>query len=239
MPQVSFVNEKKSVSVEQGVTILDAARLVGVTLESPCNGAGFCGKCRVEAGSRSVLACQTPVQEDLEVTVRDYADENKSLRILGIATAGDDGCVCERQPFISKRFQDGKTLVYGGGTIIGEEEGDTSAERYGLAVDIGTTTIVTALVDLASGKTIAAESALNPQAVYAQDVLGRIHFASKDGGLSTLQRAFGEALEAMIAALARTSGVKREHIYEAVYSGNTTMLHLACGVDPASLGQFP
>jgi uncharacterized 2Fe-2S/4Fe-4S cluster protein (DUF4445 family) len=106
-------------------------------------------------------------------------------------------------------------------------------------VDIGTTTLVTALVDLKTGKTVASESALNPQAAYAQDVLGRIHFAAQEDGLATLYQAFSDALETMIHALTQKTGVSREHIYEAVYSGNTTMLHLACKVDPASLGQFP
>ena len=235
MPTIFFVNEKKSIVVEKGRTLLEAARLAGLIIESPCNAAGFCGKCRVDAGGRSALACQTPVHEDIEVILPDYTSENRSLRIL----TGGGGFMYKKRPFISKRFLAGKTHVYGGGQLLGEEDGDTCAQMYGLAVDIGTTTMVTALVDLNSGNTIATESALNPQAAYAQDVLGRIHFASKREGLSVLHRAFTEALEDMIGALCRTNGIKRERIYEAVYSGNTTMLHLACGVDPVSLGQFP
>lgn len=235
MPKVFFVHEKKSIIVEQGLTILEAARRAGVTIESPCNALGSCGKCRVHTGSGSVLACQTPVEKDLVVSLPDYAGENQSLQIL---SRGSD-FTYEKQPCISKRFRDGKTLVYGGETLLGEEAGDTTAEQYGLAVDIGTTTLVTALVDLWGGKTLALESVLNPQAAYAQDVLGRIHFASQGEGLFVLHRAFLEALEQMIRTLTETNRVRREHIYEVVYSGNTTMLHLACGVDPVSLGQFP
>jgi uncharacterized 2Fe-2S/4Fe-4S cluster protein (DUF4445 family) len=80
---------------------------------------------------------------------------------------------------------------------------------------------------------------LNPQAAYAQDVLGRIHFASKDDGLAVLYNAFTDVLNTMILTLTQKTGVKSEHIYEAVYSGNTTMLHIASNTDPYSLGQFP
>jgi uncharacterized 2Fe-2S/4Fe-4S cluster protein (DUF4445 family) len=235
MPQVFFENENVAVAVEKGTTVLEAARLAGLALESPCNATGVCGKCKATIAGKETLACQYKVEEDTRVQVRDYAEENKSLQIL----TGGGGFAYEHKPFIAKRFLGDKTLVYGGGELLGEEPGDTAGSVYGLAVDIGTTTLVAALVDLLSGKTVALESALNPQAAYAQDVLGRIRFASAPEGLQTLHRAFSEALEAMIHALTETAGIPREHIYEAVYSGNTTMLHLACAVDPAPLGQFP
>jgi uncharacterized 2Fe-2S/4Fe-4S cluster protein (DUF4445 family) len=189
----------------------------------------------VSLDGRETLACRHSVEEDARVLVRDYAEENKTLQIL----TGGGGFAFEHKPFITKKFQGGKTLVYGGGALLGEEPGDTTRSVYGLAVDIGTTTLAAALVDLLDGKTLASESALNPQAAYAQDVLGRIRFASNAEGLQTLCRAFSGALETMIQALTEAAGVEREHLYEAVYSGNTTMLHLACAVDPAPLGQFP
>ena len=174
----------------------------------------------------------------MEILVRDSTGDNKSLQIL----TGGSNFLYELNPYITKAVLDGtanKTGVYGGGELLGVEDGDTTNEVYGLAVDIGTTTLVTALVDLPTGTTLAVESALNPQAVYAQDVLGRIHFASTGQGLATLHNAFSSALDAMIAALTQKTGVQRAHIYEAVYSGNTAMLHIACGIDPAPLGRFP
>ncbi|MDR0877770.1 MAG: ASKHA domain-containing protein [Treponema sp.] len=235
MPNISFVNEKKSVSIPAGTTILEAARLAGVTIESPCDGIGSCGKCKVGTSGGVLLACQHHVQEDMDVLVKDYSGENKSLQILAEGSNFDYAI----QPFITKRVSGSNTEVYGGGGLLGIEEGDTASFVYGLAVDIGTTTLVTALVDLCSGKTLASESVLNPQSAYAQDVLGRIHFASKTEGLTVLYHAFTGALNAMILTLTKKTGVKSEHIYEAVYSGNTTMLHIACNVDPYSLGQFP
>jgi uncharacterized 2Fe-2S/4Fe-4S cluster protein (DUF4445 family) len=235
MPEVFFVHEKKRIVVEPGLTILEAARRAGVMIESPCNAVGFCGKCKVHIGASSVLACQTPVEKDLAVSLPDYTGANQSLQILSM---GSD-CTYENRPCIGKRFRDGKTLVYSGETLLGEEGGDTTAEQYGLAVDIGTTTLVSALVDMRKGKTVSVESVLNPQTAYAQDVLGRIHFASKGEGLLVLHRVFLETLDHLIRTLTATNRVKRERIYEVVYAGNTTMLHLACGVDPVSLGQFP
>ena len=239
MPEAVFVRQGKSVVVKTGATILEAARTAGIIIESPCNGNGTCGKCTVgvkNAGAEeTVHACRYGIAKDIEIVVRDYAEDNKSLRIL----TGGSAFLYEHQPFITKAALKGKTGVYGGGALLGVEAGDTVNEVYGLSVDIGTTTLVTALVDLLSGKVLALESCLNPQAVYAQDVLGRIHFASSEQGLATLHNAFSGALETMIVALTHKAGVKREHIYEAVYSGNTAMLHLACGIDPASLGRFP
>lgn len=242
MPYANFVKEQKSIFVEEGTTILEAARRGGVRIESPCNGNGTCGKCTVSLGSergaasfREVPACGHRLHGDLNILVRDYADENQGLQMVSEGKT----FLYEHHPFITKESRNLQTQVYGGGKLIGVEEGDTAGEIYGLAVDIGTTTLVAALVDLLSGKVLASESALNPQAVYAQDVLGRIHFASSHEGLQTLWEAFTGALETMIASLAQKTGVKREHIYEAVYAGNTTMLHLACNLDPRSLGQFP
>jgi uncharacterized 2Fe-2S/4Fe-4S cluster protein (DUF4445 family) len=245
------------VQIEPGATILDAARQAKIDLETPCNAIGSCGKCKVqithpeernhikkcgvhllsedEIAQGIVLACQTAVYEDITVLVKDYKDENKHLRILSEGGSFE----YNKRPFITKEFQGHKTLVYGNGVLIGTEDGDTTGAVYGLAVDIGTTTIVAGLIDLKNGQTLILDSALNPQSAYAQDVLSRIHFAGKGDGLAILYRAFIETLRTMIANLTRTAGINGAHIYEAVYSGNTAMLHLACNVDPSSLGKYP
>jgi uncharacterized 2Fe-2S/4Fe-4S cluster protein (DUF4445 family) len=243
MPEITFVipapgGEKiKALSVERGISILEAARRGGVKIETPCNGLGTCGKCKVEtADTRElVLACQTIIEKDASYIIRDYEHENKSLRILSTGTAFE----YEKKTFISKKISGGNTIVYGGGAVLGIEEGDSTAIIYGLAVDIGTTTIVVDLIDIQSGKSAASESALNPQSNYAQDVLGRIHFAGKDNGLSLLYRAFVDILNSMIGELTKKAEIESRYIYEVVYSGNTTMLHLACNTDPSSLGRFP
>jgi uncharacterized 2Fe-2S/4Fe-4S cluster protein (DUF4445 family) len=256
VPWITFINEKTRIEVKTGGSILEAARSAGLVLETPCGGMGTCGKCGVKiprpeqlahissggctrygtgAGRDFVLACQSCIQGDIEVQLRDYAEANRSLRIL---TAGED-FLYQKAPYISKRLAGDHTEVYGGGRFLGREPGNTRRLMYGAAVDIGTTTLVSALVDLATGEKKAAASRLNPQAVYAQDVLSRIFFCRTDKGLETLHGIFIKTLTAMIAEMAAEAGIGTEHIYELVYSGNTAMLHLACGINPLSLGQYP
>ncbi|MDR3337708.1 MAG: ASKHA domain-containing protein [Treponema sp.] len=258
MPSINFINENINVDVNPGVSILEAARSAGIVIESPCNAVGTCGKCKVkipnpeerrfvrsedglhrlskkEQEEGYVLACRSYAAGDVRVLVKDYAKENSSLKIL----KGGNSFSYERSPFIAKKLSGGHTEVYGGGALLGKEQGDTCKEIYGVAVDIGTTTLVAALVDLATGKEFASESALNPQTRFAQDVLSRIQFAGENNGLATLQQVFIDALNEMINSMAKTADLNTEHIYEVVYSGNTTMLHLACAEDPVSLGQYP
>jgi uncharacterized 2Fe-2S/4Fe-4S cluster protein (DUF4445 family) len=243
MPDIVFISsergleKKTSLKAEKGQKIIEAARRGGIKIETPCNGLGLCGKCGVRnAGTgECILACQGTIEGDAVYVLRDYERENESLRILS------EGASFEYplEPFITKRFVNGKTTVYGGEELWGVEDRDTRGFLYGLAVDIGTTTIVANLVDIATGKSLASVSALNPQANYAQDVLGRIHFAGKGDGLSVLYRAFIDKLNQMIDELTRKANIAPAHIYELVYSGNTTMLHLACNVDPSGLGKYP
>ena len=90
-------------------------------------------------------------------------------------------------------------MVYGGDTLLGEEPGDTTNAVYGLSVDIGTTTVVTALIDMLTGEELASASALNPQSLHAQDVLTRIKFASNPEGLRIMYDGITEEINRMIA----------------------------------------
>jgi uncharacterized 2Fe-2S/4Fe-4S cluster protein (DUF4445 family) len=234
---VSGKERRTSVHAEAGISVLEAARLGGVPIETPCGGEGDCGKCgvTVAASGESVLACRTKIRDGDVYLVPDYEEKNKSLRILSERLSFE----YEKAPFITKEYRDGRTNIYGGGHLLGSEAGDSTAFLYGLAVDIGTTTIVAELVDMHKAEALGSESALNPQTRYAQDVIGRIHFAGKEDGLAVLYGDFVDVLNALIRALVSKAGVESRYIYEAVYSGNTTMLHLACNIDPSSLGPYP
>jgi uncharacterized 2Fe-2S/4Fe-4S cluster protein (DUF4445 family) len=257
MPAVHFVDQGLRLEVAPGRTILEAARELKLSLESPCSGVGTCGKCRVrllrpeqrenlavtearyrlgdeERQQGYILACHARIYGDVEVAAGSKDTENKSLRILARGNTFD----YPLQPFIEKRFDGKVTGVFGGGRLLGEEPGDTSSEIYGIAMDIGTTTLVTELIDLRTGAVVSSDSMLNPQSAYAQDVLTRIHFAaSREDGLEILHEAFLGAFRTMLKHI--TAGIKQERIYEVVFSGNTTMLHLAAGIDPSSLGKYP
>jgi uncharacterized 2Fe-2S/4Fe-4S cluster protein (DUF4445 family) len=235
VPEITFVNEHKTLSVTNETTVLEAARQLGIVLETPCNGMGTCGKCKVKTGSDYFLACQKNITENIAVITENKENENKTLQIL----SGGQSCSYPLKPFISKQFDGEKTVVYGGNTILGTESGDTSKWCYGITVDIGTTTLVVAIIDLSNGNEIVSESRLNPQSSYAQDVLSRIHFASNHEGLNVLQNILIDVLNEMIGNLSEKAQISTENIYEIVYSGNTAMLHLACGINPKPLGQYP
>jgi uncharacterized 2Fe-2S/4Fe-4S cluster protein (DUF4445 family) len=256
MYKILFQPDNLSVDVDAGTTILAASRLAGVLIEAPCNGAGHCGKCAVrvkphdldkltihaahhlsveqeEAGI--VLACHAELLGDLTVQIPLRTEHD-----LKIITGGVSHTV-EHQPFISKRYEPetNETIVLAGDRLLTREPGNTEADTYGVVVDIGTTTLAVGLIDLTTGIEIVARSALNPQTVYGQDVLSRIKFASEVNGIATLHSAIISELNQLIAAAATEAGIRRDQIYEAIFSGNSCMLHLATGVDPAPLGRLP
>jgi len=248
--EVRFLPGPFIADVEPGSTLLAAARKARAPLEAPCDGAGICGKCRVwldpEAltalepgadvrGSNGrgalVLACDARVRADIAATIPDRGDKNLAIVDHGLATARP------LAPHIAVvRASDGCT-VWAGQELIASLP--STVANFGIAVDIGTTTLVVALVDLESGDELAVASALNPQTAFGHDVLSRIHFAAEPDGLATMQRALIDSLNALIGRVCQRAGVDADHIHEAVLGGNTCMLHIAAAVNPAPLGRSP
>ena len=103
---------------------------------------------------------------------------------------------------------------------------------YGLAVDLGTSTVVMQLLDLITGEMKDEASFLNPQVEFGQDILARIHFASEKGGLEKLQRLLIERLNEEISQLTQRNGVDTISLVGMCVSGNTVMTHLFLGLDP-------
>lgn len=249
-----FLPANRSVTVEAGTTILAAARQGGILIEAPCNGAGQCGKCAVRVpaddlvnlvvhvdapldagGDGIVLACHAEIHGTVTIEVPRRTEEG--LRVI---TAGS-GVTIMPDPFIIRRFdaRTERTSIFAGDKLLTTEPGDSAADNAGLVVDIGTTTLVAALVDLNSGQTLATRSSLNPQSLHAQDVLSRIRFASDAGGLAMLQSDLVRELNRLLQELSADTGIAESRIFEAVLSGNTCMLHLLAGVDPTPLGAHP
>ena len=131
------------------------------------------------------------------------------------------------------------TAVTADGALLDFEPGDTRANCYAVAVDVGTTTLVAALLDLSLGQAMAFASRLNLQTRFGDDVLARILYAQKPDGLEQLRQAVVEAIDAMIGELSAQAGVRREHVYEVCIAGNTTMEQLLAGIDPRPLGEVP
>lgn len=132
------------------------------------------------------------------------------------------------------------TAAVEGEQLLALEPGNTSDRCFGVAVDIGSTTLAAALIDLRDGRVLHAASRLNPQVRYGGDIISRIHHAQEHPeGNEQIHRVLIGALNHMFDELAETAGVAREHIYAIVCAGNPTMMHSAAGADITPLGQAP
>lgn len=124
--------------------------------------------------------------------------------------------------------------------VIDIEVGDTSAHRYGMAFDIGTTSVVGTLMDLATGEQLAAVGGLNPQAPYGGDLMSRIAYAQFDETkLATLRGKILAGINDFIREACEQAGVAPEHVYKIVVVGNTCMHHVFLGVDVSYVGLAP
>lgn len=119
--------------------------------------------------------------------------------------------------------------------IIDVEEGDTRDRKYGLAVDIGTTTIVAILVDLNNGEILGTGSGMNKQITYGEDLVTRTAIARSEEGLKKLQKVVVEAINEIIIKILEETGVKSEEILETTVGGNTVMNHLFAGLESGYL----
>lgn len=132
------------------------------------------------------------------------------------------------------------TVVSTNGKMIDIESGDTTSSVYGMAFDIGTTTVVGTLFDLSEGKEISHASRLNAQVVYGEDTISRIKFVieNENGGKEMAHKITG-VINEIITEAAKKAGIKTNNIYEIVCVGNTTMFHLFLGLNPEGLSKIP
>jgi len=129
--------------------------------------------------------------------------------------------------------EDGKILV------TNVQAGDTSAQSYAIALDIGTTTVYCQLIDLNTGECLAEKGDFNGQISYGEDVISRIIYAEKGEGLQTLQRVVVETINTVIGAVIRKAKVEKENISTITIAGNTTMTQLLLEIDPKYLRRSP
>ncbi len=132
------------------------------------------------------------------------------------------------------------TVTTFGGDVLAVERGDTARLKFGLAVDVGTTTVVTSLLELESGEVLASVSSLNPQAAYGADLMSRIAFAQfNPANRRRLTTRILGLLNQQVAEVCREAGVPARWIYKVVIVGNTVMHHLVLGIDPTYVGLAP
>lgn len=218
MPKLTIIqgNTQETVWFEGTPNLSAVLQQQGLYLEMPCGGRGVCGKCKVNA--TGALSPETD---------REHALSSRlacQTRLLG-----DARVVLPRRAAMENIAATGEHPSY----PLQPMEG-----RYGLAVDIGTTTLAASLVSLSDGEVLATETAENPQRSVAADVIGRMEAAM--GGQSKflqdmVQRATGQLRQALCAKLNLTPDV----IHQTVMTGNTTMLYLLTGRNPTSLSRAP
>jgi len=132
------------------------------------------------------------------------------------------------------------TAVLAGDNLVTVEPGDTTGEMYGIAFDVGTTTLVGTLMNLRTGMAAAVHSTLNGQAPFGADVISRIsHGMNGPDAILELQAAVLGTMNQVTQQLYRDAGVGADRTYEAVVVGNATMLHLLLGVDPTPISMMP
>lgn len=226
-----------------GKTIFDYADDLDVAVPTSCFRTGQCHECIVEVkqGTESLrppneaeaflrenyrLACQAVVL-DIANPV-EFVPLRRAPRILthGIATA-------PRTPDLDPRVVHRDGVVYAKDEAIDRYRG----HLYGLALDIGTTTVVVHLVDLESGETVSVSAFENPQRFGGSDIMNRISYDAEFQG--ELRRSLMLALNSEIMAMCERHDFVRQEIYEVVVAANTTMRDIFFRQDVQSIGQKP
>ncbi|UCC87004.1 MAG: DUF4445 domain-containing protein, partial [Anaerolineales bacterium] len=302
--------------VAQGSILLDAARDLGVEIESICAGQQTCGKCKIlveegdfqKYGVRSSpdhlstmgdseraylerrkidqdfrLSCAARVQGPLVISVPEESQARKQIvrksateRVIELdpairqyyvsvtpSTLGDERGDWELlQAALQDRFgltglridlpalqslQDtqraGKwsvtVSVWSDQEVVRVQPG-YSEGAYGLAVDIGTTTVVAHLCDLRTGAVLATEAMMNPQVPFGEDILSRISYIqSHQDGQARLNAAIAEGLNKLARRAARSASLSPDDITDVALVGNTVMHHLALNISPIRIGSSP
>jgi uncharacterized 2Fe-2S/4Fe-4S cluster protein (DUF4445 family) len=123
--------------------------------------------------------------------------------------------------------------------VINIQPGDTSGQSYAIAMDIGTTTIYGQVIDLISGEVLAEHGEFNGQISYGEDVISRIVYAEKPGGLAKINAVVIATINKILTRIIKRSGVDQENISTITLAGNTTMTQLMLAVDPRSIRRAP
>jgi uncharacterized 2Fe-2S/4Fe-4S cluster protein (DUF4445 family) len=223
-------NFRSEVEAPVGTTLLEAVQAAGLGLDAECGGRGTCGGCRVRFLEGAPppapedelllepaaieegwrLACQVVVKSDCRILIPDLAPTG-AMRILTDAAVPAE--TADERPRLT---------------------------GYGAAVDIGTTTVVCYLVDLARACQLDVASFANPQRAFGVDVISRIVYAHQGAAqLAETRDCLVSAIEEHLAGLCSRHGLPIEAIHTLTAVGNLTMMHLFRGVDPWPLGVAP
>ena len=228
MPEITIRGTGETIVCECGAGLLRMLLAHGVFVDNPCNGTGVCGKCKV----RVLGACVSKMTET----------ERRLLKPEEIAGGVRLSCMTkiygDIQVELLQKERKHRVLI---GGYMPQFEADSFAGGYGVAVDIGTTTVAMALIDLATGEEVASASDINAQKHFGLDVLTRITYEYEHGetGIRELQKAIVDSLNGMLDAMCEKADSCCQEIREIVVAANCTMTHMLLGVDARSIGRAP
>lgn len=210
----------------RGVSLLDAMRQQGISLRAECGGRGTCGKCRIKllegeldiTSSDRAVFTPKELEEGYRLSCRAYPKVDCAIRMEGHSEKDFD-VIASRwsEPLVPNKYAD---------------------EEYGIAIDIGTTTLALSLVGMNSRATIKTYTTVNRQRAYGADVISRIK-ASNEGKKEQLRDSIRKDLLEGIHEMIDTTGVVPEQIRTIAIAANTTMLHLLMGYSCGTLGRYP
>ncbi len=200
-----------TVEVDTGITIADALLGCGIVIHTPCGGKGFCKKCVVKATG------ELSPPDNFE---KSLGDSNYRL-------------AC-------------RAILEGNATVVADSIGEyihypvlDPAHSYGVAVDVGTTTLQIAFVDTTTGTTIPEITLLNPQRRFGHDVISRISHAVNPTTAHKLTQLLLDAIISVITTTCRLSHAETNSIQAIAASGNTVMSYSLLGIDITPLGAYP
>lgn len=220
--------ESVKVSCKEGANLLQTLLDAGIFVDNACSGKGICGKCKVKVLKGSL---SEPSETEKKVLKKQELEDGIRLSCLAEVLGDVEIALLQKER---------KHKVLTGG-YIPEFQRDVYESGYGVAIDIGTTTVVTALIDLQTGKEIANASMINAQKHFGLDVLTRItyEYENPETGARELQEAIVKSINAMLGEVCQEAGINRRDIREIDVAANCTMMHMLLGVDARSIGRAP
>lgn len=215
-----------SLSVKNNESILNALMAKDSSFGAVCGGTGRCGKCKIRVvegylpatPSDHAYFTEEELHRGMRLSCRAYPSEPVQIELQ---FKGDAGFRAVADYSLEKTKGTGK------------ENG-----TFGIAADIGTTTIAIQVISLPSGSPLATYTDMNHQRNYGADVISRIK-ASSEGKKDILRRSVQQDLAKGIRRAVKDSGILPEQVTEIAIAGNTTMIHLLMGYDCRGLGEFP
>lgn len=215
--------------IEPSETLLSAMRRIGAAPDAPCGGKGSCGGCRVRLlrnGSRplrEVLACQTTGASLMQIWIRERFDTIEAKQ--------------------SQELQDQKKREILLPMGVRREDEAEKTPRFGIAFDLGTTTIAAMLWELSesqSQRPLKTASALNPQTAFGADVISRLEYVGKDcKAQKQMQSLLIQCMNQLMEELTKAAKLSEDDIQRLSAVGNTTMMHFLFGLDSSGLRKAP